>query len=185
MQHSLQGDLQTVSFSPKDLLVNGRLLCENVLLASELVTDFYKPGPTTRGCLQIDITKAYDNVDWSFVLNNILEAIQLPPLFISWIRTCISSPHYSVSLNGELDVGFFPGKKGLRQGDPLSSSLFVLAMDVLSENLDIGARLNRFGTHPLCSSPLVTHLSFAHDLLVFFDGKEDSLSGILALGIMP
>ncbi|XP_023641338.1 uncharacterized protein LOC111831447 [Capsella rubella] len=41
--------------------IKGRLLCENVLLASELVTDFHKPGPCTRGCLQIDISKAYDN----------------------------------------------------------------------------------------------------------------------------
>lgn len=43
--------------------INGRLLCENVLLASELVKDFNKPGSTSRGCLQIDITKVYDNVN--------------------------------------------------------------------------------------------------------------------------
>ncbi|CAA7058012.1 unnamed protein product [Microthlaspi erraticum] len=136
-------------------------------------------GPTTRGCLQIDITKAYDNVNWDFVLN-ILEALQLPQLFISWIRSCITSPHYPVALNGEL-VGFFPGKKGLRQGDPISSSLFVLAMDVLSKALDSGAAQGRFRVHPLCSVPLVTHLSFADDLLVFFDGKEESLEGILEI----
>lgn len=45
------------------------------------------------------------------------------------------TPYYSVCLNGEL-VGFFPGKKGLRQGDSLSSSLFVLVMDILSKKLD-------------------------------------------------
>ena len=48
--------------------ITGRLLCENVPLASELVADFNKPGKVSRGCLQIDITKAYDNVDWQFVL---------------------------------------------------------------------------------------------------------------------
>lgn len=42
--------------------VKGRLLCENVLLASELVSDFHKSGPTRRGCLQVDLTKAFDNV---------------------------------------------------------------------------------------------------------------------------
>ncbi|CAA7055588.1 unnamed protein product [Microthlaspi erraticum] len=157
--------------------VNGRLLCENVLLASELVADFHKPGPISRGCLQIDITKAYDNVHWTFVLN-ILEALQLPAIFINWISLCITTPHYSVALNGAL-VGFFPGRKGLRQGDPISSSLFVLAMDVLSKSLDIGVQQGRFGVHPLCSNPLITHLSFADDLLVFFDGKEESLQGIL------
>lgn len=99
--------------------VKGKLLCENVLLASELVTDFHKPATTTRRCLQIDLTKAYDNVDWRF-MQNILSAFNLPPVFVGWIKECISSTHYSVSLNGEL-VGSFLGKKGLRQGDPISS----------------------------------------------------------------
>lgn len=40
-----------------------RLLCEIVLLASELVSNFHKPGDTIRGCLQIDISKAYDKVE--------------------------------------------------------------------------------------------------------------------------
>lgn len=109
---------------------------------------------------------------------NILEALQLPEVFISWIRLYITSPHYLVALNSELE-GFFAGKKGLRQGDPISSSLFVLAMDVLSKSLD-GVKLSRFGIHPLCHN-LVTHLSFADDLLVFFNGKEESLNEILGI----
>jgi len=43
--------------------VQGRLLCENVLLASELVTNFHSEGVTSRGCLQVDLAKAYDNLD--------------------------------------------------------------------------------------------------------------------------
>lgn len=157
--------------------ISGRLLCENVLLASELVTDFNKPGHISRGCLQIDITKAYDNVDWNFVMN-ILEAFDLPEVLISWIRCCISSPHYSVAFNGEL-VGFFPGKKGLRQGDPISSSLFVMAMDILSKKLDLAVQNHLFRPHPLCRYPLITHLCFADDMLIFFDGSEASVMAIV------
>lgn len=157
--------------------VKGRFLCENVLLATELVADFDKDGSTTRGCLQIDISKAYDNLNWDFVIN-ILEAYDLPSVFIDWTHCCISSPYYSVCLNGEL-VGFFPGKKGLRQGDLLSATLFVLAMDILSKELDLAARSVVFTSHPLCLDPLITHLSFADDVLIFFDGKEESLEGIL------
>ncbi|CAA7013480.1 unnamed protein product [Microthlaspi erraticum] len=157
--------------------VNGRLLCENVLLASELVRDFNSEGITSRGCLQIDISKAYDNVDWRFVLA-ILEALHLPPVFIKWITLCISTPYYSISVNGEL-AGFFQGKKGLRQGDPISSSLFVLSMDILSKLLDKAVSNGSIRPHPLCEDPLITHLSFADDVLIFFDGSEDSLRGIL------
>lgn len=159
--------------------VKGRLLCENVLLASELVSDFHLPGHTTRGCLKVDLTKAYDNLDWRFLLN-VLEAIDLPPIVIDWIKECVTTPSYNLVINGELH-GYFEGKKGLRQGDPISSLLFVLAMDVLSKKLDKGVMDGVFGLHPSCEAPLITHLSFADDILIFFDGTEDSLRGILSI----
>lgn len=141
--------------------------------------DFHKRGPVTRGCLQIDLTKAYDNISWPFLLN-VLKAFKLPEVFINWINQCISTLSYNIGFNGEL-IGCFPGKKGLRQGDPISSLLFVLVMDILSKVLDRGAVNGRFGIHPKCDVPLITHLSFADDVLLFFDGKEDSLRGLLQI----
>lgn len=104
--------------------------------------------------------------------------MELPAEFVGWIRECISSTSFSISVNGEL-ARFFPGKKGLRQGDPISSSLFVLAMDVMSKDLDKAATQNQFTVHPDCSDPLVTHLNFTDDVLVFFDGSERSLASII------
>lgn len=159
--------------------VQGRLLCENVLLATELVADFDEQGDTTRGCLKVDLSKAYDNVHWGF-LDNLLQAMELPPQFREWIRECVTTTSFSISLNGEL-AGYFGGRRGLRQSDPISSLLFVLIMDVLSRMLDKGAIDNMFRLHPRCHAPLVTHLSFADDVLVFFDGSEESLRGILGI----
>ena len=159
--------------------IKGRLLCENVLLASELVDNFQAEGETTRGCLQVDISKAYDNVNWEFLIN-ILKAIDLPPVFINWIWVCISSPSYSIAFNGEL-IGYFQGRKGIRQGDPMSSHLFVIVMDVLAKSLDLGAVNGAFNLHPKCLAPMITHLSFADDVLVFSDGAETSIAGILTI----
>ncbi|XP_010495645.1 PREDICTED: uncharacterized protein LOC104772766 [Camelina sativa] len=159
--------------------IQGRHLCENVLLATELVSDFHASETRTRGCLQVDLAKAYDNLNWQFLVN-VLIAIDLPPTFIDWLQQCFTSPSFSLAINGEL-VGFFPGKKGLRQGDPLSSLLFVLALDVLSKKLDKIAMNQSFGPHPLCLAPLITHLSFTNHMLIFFDGQEASLEGILAI----
>lgn len=81
--------------------VQGRLLCVNVLLASELVTDFHKISDTSRGVLKIDLSKAYDNLIWEFLIN-ILEAREFPSAMISWIKQCISTPSYNMVVNGEL-----------------------------------------------------------------------------------
>lgn len=159
--------------------IKGRLLVKNVLLASELITDFHKEGLTSKGCLMIDLAKAYDHLSWEFILK-ILEAIDLPAEMISLIKKCICSVSYSVVVNGELN-DHFAGKKGLCQCDPISSLLFVLVMDVLSKLLDKGAVNKVFKPHPSCKAPLVTHLSFGYVVLIFLDGSEESLAGIMGI----
>ena len=126
--------------------------------------------------LKVDIRKAFDTVCWDFVIK-ILWAQGFPPLFVSWIQECITSPRFLVALNGEL-AGFFEGKKGLRQGDSISPYLFIMIMEVLSRLLNKAQVEDRFRLHPLCHSLRITHLLFADDLLVFSDGSKSLVSGI-------
>ena len=58
----------------QSVFVRGRLLMENVLLASELVKDYHKESVFPRCMMKIDISKAFDSVQWPFVLQ-CLEAI--------------------------------------------------------------------------------------------------------------
>ena len=51
-----------------------------------------------------------------------------------WLKTCITIVHFSVLVN-ECPASFFGSSRGLRQGDPLSSILFLLIMEVLSRIL--------------------------------------------------
>lgn len=89
--------------------VKRRLLCENILMASELVLDFDKVCRTFQWLFADGLYKGLKQLGVVFFIN-ILEAFELPPIFIQWIIVYISSPYYLVSFNGEL-VGFFLGKE--------------------------------------------------------------------------
>uniref|UniRef100_A0A1J3G2Y7 Reverse transcriptase domain-containing protein n=1 Tax=Noccaea caerulescens TaxID=107243 RepID=A0A1J3G2Y7_NOCCA len=79
--------------------VKGRLLVENVLLASELVNGYHKSSISTRCAIKFDIAKAFDTVKWSFIVK-VLQAMNLPCMFINWIHICISTASFSVAVNG-------------------------------------------------------------------------------------
>lgn len=159
--------------------VKGRLLMENVLLASELVKDYHREDISLRCAMQIDIAKAFDSVQWPFLLNT-LQAMGFPGKFIQWISLCITSPSFSVQVNGEL-AGYFQSKRGLRQGCSLSPCLFVICMSVLSRMIDEAAGRGEIGYHPKCKNIDITHLCFADDLMVFTDGTRKSIEGILTV----
>ncbi|XP_010430719.1 PREDICTED: uncharacterized protein LOC104714953 [Camelina sativa] len=159
--------------------IKDRLLMENLLLATELVKEYHKETISSRCALKIDIPKAFDSVQWPFLLN-ILKALNIPDKFIHWITLCITTTSFSVQINGEL-AGYFQSKRGLRQGCSLSPYLFVMCMNVLSALLDRAAASRLLGYHPRCSSMQLTHLCFADDIMVFSDGKQSSLEGLLAV----
>ncbi|XP_013601599.1 PREDICTED: uncharacterized protein LOC106309068 [Brassica oleracea var. oleracea] len=159
--------------------VKDRLLMENVLLASELVKSYHKNSVSARCALKIDISKAFDTVQWPFLLSA-LTALGFPSEYIVWIEKCISLASFSVQVNGEL-AGYFNSKRGLRQGCALSPYLFVICMEVLSKMLDKAAAQRKFGYHPYCQDLKLTHLSFADDLLIFSDSRRSSVDGILEI----
>ena len=109
--------------------------------------------------------KADDSVNWEFKIH-FLHCFGFPMKFLSWIKECITSPRFFIYLNGTL-IGYFEGKKGLGQGDPLSPYLFVLAIKVFSRIMadHTGGGLG-FKFHPKYLKLKLTHLCFANDLLI-------------------
>lgn len=93
--------------------VKGRLLIENLLLATEIVKEYHKESVSERCAIKFDISKAFDTVQWPFLLNT-LRAMKVPPEFIHWISLCVTTATFSVQVNGEL-AGYFRSSRGLRR----------------------------------------------------------------------
>lgn len=157
--------------------IKGRLLIENTLLASEIVQGYHREGGPKRITIKVDIAKAFDTIQWEFIIQ-CPRSLNLPEIFIHWVEACICTTSFSVGFNGSIH-GFFRGKRGLRQGDPLSPNLFVLAMNCLSLSLNKAAQQGHLKYHPKCSRTGLTHLSFADDLLIFCNGTVESVTCIL------
>lgn len=159
--------------------VQGRLLVENTVLASEIVHGYHRDKGPARITLKVDIAKAFDTIDWGFIFN-MLQGINIPIAYLMWLHACVTTPSFMVGFNGTVQ-GYFRSTRGLRQGDPLSPYLFVMAMNCLSILLDKGAEEGKFGYHHYCKDSKLTHLCFADDLLIFCDGSLQSVKNILQI----
>ncbi|KAM1140344.1 hypothetical protein ACFX19_041123 [Malus domestica] len=152
--------------------IPGRKIGDSILLAQEILGDYHEVEGSPRCALKVDLMKAYDTVEWDFILSTLV-AFAIPPTMINWIKSCISSPMFSIVVNGEL-VGYFGSMRGLRQGDPLSPYLFVIAMEMLSHIINVKVRSSPlFRFHWWCEIIGLTHLCFADDILmVYFEDEE-------------
>lgn len=71
---------------------------ENVLLASELLKSFHKSNIAPRCAIKIDISKAFDSVQWPFI-RAVLKAIRIPNKFFEWIMKCVELASFSFQVN--------------------------------------------------------------------------------------
>jgi len=115
--------------------------------------------------LKIDLTKAYDCVDWGF-LRILLAKIGLRSQCINWIMACIENVKYAVIING-IPSSFFKAERGLRQGCPLSPLLFILVMDTLSNQIKKAVSEQRCRPVKICKDISLSHNLFVDDVLIF------------------
>ncbi|CAH1428815.1 unnamed protein product [Lactuca virosa] len=154
--------------------IPGRSILDNILLSQELVRGYHIKRGYARCALKVDIQKAYDTVNWKF-LQTILVNFGFHSSMISWIMNCVSTSSFMININGNFH-GFFQGKRGLRQGCPLSPYLFTLVMEVFNLILKRCIRENEgFKYHWRCHAQNLTHLCFADDLMLFCHGNSRSI----------
>ncbi|KAJ3708007.1 hypothetical protein LUZ61_011712 [Rhynchospora tenuis] len=154
--------------------VRGRLIHENFLSAREIVAHLTK-SKEPAFLLKLDFYKAFDTVNWSFLLN-VLKTFGIPPKFLSWIHLLLTTATSAVLINNQVGP-IFQHKQGLRQGDPLSPFLFIMVADVLTKMCEAAGTSIPFNISNKLRSPFHI-LQYADDTLIFSTVKGKAVQSL-------
>ncbi|KAA3460458.1 reverse transcriptase [Gossypium australe] len=88
--------------------------------------------------VKLDMSKAYDKVEWSFV-KEMMVRMGFDPGWIESLIKCVSTVSYSVVFNVHVGENFRP-TRGLRQGDPLYPFLFLICGEGLSSLMGLAMK---------------------------------------------
>lgn len=124
------------------------------------------------------MTKAYDRLEWPFLFA-VLRKFGFSEVWLKFIQRMFTQCWFSVIFNGAVK-GDFPSSRGLRQGDPLAPSLFILAEEALSRGLFTlfhSYSIKAFATSG--NGPIISHLLYADDTIIFTNGTKSSLNKLM------
>ncbi|XP_048494582.1 uncharacterized protein LOC125494804 [Beta vulgaris subsp. vulgaris] len=74
----------------------------------DMLRHYKRKSEPARCTIKLDLMKAYDSLSWDF-LKELLQGLGFPDKFVNWVMICVTSPSYTLSINGSL-CGFFAGE---------------------------------------------------------------------------
>ena len=152
----------------------GRYIGENTRLLYDIIqicNEKNIPGLL----LMIDFEKAFDSISWKFV-RNVLNFYNFGPNIRQWINIFFTNFRLCVIQNG-FTSPFFKIERGCRQGDPVSSYIFLLCVEIMG----ILFRINREIRGINILDREYKLLQYADDTVVLLDGTKNSLKNTLSL----
>lgn len=175
----LKPTLNSVIGEVQSAFTGGRNIQDSILIANEVV-DGWKRNKVKGLIFKLDLEKAFDNLNWVFLFK-MMKLFGYPDDWILWIHECLSTASISVLVNGA-PTKEFKMQKGVRQGDPLSPFLFIIAAESLNclfqEAVSLGSLK---GLKVSDEDPVLTHLQFADDTLIFCEAKMEEISAVKGL----
>jgi hypothetical protein len=142
-----------------------RSCADHIFSLSSIIRNRKRDGLQTYVAF-VDFEKAFDRVDRNLLLFK-LQSMGFGGKMLNMIKTIYSNCESCVNVNGHL-TSKFSTEFGVRQGDPLSPTLFGLFINDLATDLNAsgkGIKLN--------DDLIIALLLYADDLAIIADSEED------------
>ncbi|XP_019236623.1 PREDICTED: uncharacterized protein LOC109216861 [Nicotiana attenuata] len=121
--------------SYQNAFIKGRQIINAARIANE-VLDWRHKSSAPGLLFKMDIEKAFDKLKWKFLVSIFWQM----GFGMKWIKYSFTTVKYSILVNRS-PVGFFSPERGIRQWDPLSPFLFILAMEGRSKIVEKAKQL--------------------------------------------
>ncbi|VFR03226.1 unnamed protein product [Cuscuta campestris] len=151
----------------------GKNITDQILMVKEMV---HLLSANTRGgncIIKLDLSKAFDKLSWTY-LEGVLTKFGFIQHAIHLLMGNLKATHFSVLVNGQ-PKGFFPMKCGVKQGDPLSPLLFIIALEGLSRFLNYHHSSGLIKPFSAGRTPTPCHLLYADDIILFTTANSRNL----------
>jgi hypothetical protein len=169
----VQPHLPSYIYQTQSAFISGRHISSNVILTQEIIHSFTLKSWFSQAFLhKIDLAKAFDKLEWSFV-TQALTRLGFNTHFINLIFTCISTSSLSILVNQQ-PTSYFNPQRGLRQGCPLSTYLFVIDISELSLRLQEQLHISNLQGVTLGPGPLL-YILFSLQMTSLFVGLPQQM----------
>ena len=132
LANRVKGILPNIISNAQIAFIPDRLITDNTTVAYDMLHRLRnrRQGKVGHMAIKLDISKAYDQVEWEFLWNIMLK-MGFSAIWVDLAMQGVSSSSYSVLINGE-PHDFISPSRGIKQGDPLSPYMFLFCVDNLS-----------------------------------------------------
>ncbi|GKA80774.1 RNA-directed DNA polymerase, eukaryota, reverse transcriptase zinc-binding domain protein [Tanacetum coccineum] len=159
--------------------IKGRNILDGPLILNEVLA-WHRQRKKELMVFKVDFEKAFDSLRWDF-LDLILDKLGFGSTWRAWIRGCLYNSRSFVLVNGSQTEEFVI-HRGLRQGDPMSPFLFILAMEGLHALTCKAEALGLFKGVTIGRDNLsISHLMYADDAIFFGDWSWINAQNLISM----